>query len=468
MPAADPGRGRASPIPGAPGAWDRFWFGEASLLRLALFRIVVLATALWGIRYYGAAVEQHARGEAAAFLQRPWRPIYVFETLGIGPIGPEAFGTVSTVLFAALGLGILGLFTRLACLAAAALAFYWVGTFYSYGKPHHDFVALMFALLALPFAPVGARLSLGAALARWRRSGRGIAPGRTPDIAPWAALPLRVTQVSVAVGYFFSGATKLAQAGGEWINGYTLQGIMLEFDAPWTSFFAQHRVPLVFLSAGILSLQTTFPLVLLFPRLRWLYLPSAALFHVVAWKTMSTGPYVTLWFTLACFLELERVPGFLGRLLRTGPWGLRLLRVAPFAAAAIGILHLYFLQVPGWLGLGLIPVALAGILSVLPSLRVEVRHDGACPACRRGMAVLSSLDWARRLRVERSGSPLLTEGPRRHRLEVLDTRGRARTGFEAFRALAMRLPLLFPLAPLLVLPSIPRLGRRLVHKLGVP
>ncbi|MCI0585531.1 MAG: HTTM domain-containing protein [Planctomycetes bacterium] len=468
MPAADPERGRTPPIRGSLAAWDRFWFGEAPLLRLALFRIVVLATALWGLRYYGAAVEQHARGEAAAFLHRPWRPIYLFEALGIGPIGPDAFGIVSTILFVALGLGILGLFTRLSCLAAALLTFYWVGTFYSYGKPHHDFVALAFALFALPFAPVGARLSLGSALARWRRAGRGGVPEGKPEVGPWAGLPLRVTQVTLAVGYFFSGATKLVQAGGEWINGYTLQGMMLEFDAPWTPFFAQHRVPLVLISAGILLLQTTFPLVLAFPRLRWVYLPSAALFHVVAWKTMSTGPFVTLWFTFACFLELERVPGFLGRLLRTGPWALRLLRAVPIAAAGLGILSLYFLQVPEWLGLGLIPVAIAGIFSVLPSLRVEVRHDGACPACRRGMAVLSSLDWARRLRVGESGSLLLAAGSRGHRLEVLDTRGRARTGFEAFRALAMRLPLLFPLAPLLVLPSIPRLGRRLVHKLGAP
>jgi len=355
MDRARPGRAPASIAARVLGAWDGFWFGEAPLLRLAIFRIVVLATALWGILYYGAAVEQHARGASAAFLQRPWRPIFAFEVLGLVPPGPEAFDVVSTLLFVAIGMGLVGLFTRLACVAVAVLTFYWVGTFYSFGKPHHDFVALMFALLALPFSPAGARLSLDAAIASWRRERRGVA-GKEPvaEVGKGAALPLRLTQISIAIGYCFAGATKLVRAGPEWANGFTLQGMMLEFDAPWTALLARHREILVFVSAGTLLVQTTFPLVLVWPRLRWFYLPAAALFHLVSWKTMSTGPYVTLWFLLASFVELERVPATLGRLLARGDWTLRLLRGLAMTAVATALLALYFRQVPVWVGAGLL------------------------------------------------------------------------------------------------------------------
>jgi hypothetical protein len=357
-------------------AWDDFWFGEAPLVRLGLFRIVVLATALWGILYYAGGVEQHARGAAPSFLQRPWRPIFVFEVLGIGPLDSEAFDAVSVLLFVAIGMGIAGLFTRLACLAAALLTFLWVGTFYSFGKPHHDFVALMFALLALPFSPAGARVSLDAAIARWRRRRRGLLGGLAErDAAPAAALPLRLTQVSIAIGYFFAGATKLVRAGPDWANGYTLQGMMLEFDAPWTAFFASRREILVLLSAATLVFQTTFPLVLLWPRLRWFYLPAAALFHVVSWKTMSTGPYVTLWFLLASYVDLERIPATVGRLLARGGWPVRVLRGLVLSAVATVLLLLYFRHVPLWVGASVFAFALAAVAME----RARARQEPVAP-----------------------------------------------------------------------------------------
>ena len=153
--------------------WDRTWFGEGSLVRLGAFRIVMLLTALYAVQQNKMGVFEHADGIASELTSRVWNPIYAFQVLGIEPLGPTSARVAWVALWIALWMGILGLWTRLSCAAAAALTFLWIGTSYSFGKPHHDCVALVFGLFALPLAPAGARLSIDALLARIRRTRRG-------------------------------------------------------------------------------------------------------------------------------------------------------------------------------------------------------------------------------------------------------------------------------------------------------
>ena len=124
------------------------------------------------------------------------------------------------------------------------LTFVEIGMVYSQGQPHHDCIALVLGLFALPFAPVGARLSLDAVIAARLRKLPPL------DTAPWAALPLRFTQCTAALGYFFAGASKLAIGGLTWLNGYSLQAIMLHFHGDWTPFFASHVLGALVVSAG--------------------------------------------------------------------------------------------------------------------------------------------------------------------------------------------------------------------------
>ena len=144
---------------------------------------------------------------------------------------------------------------------------------------------------------------------RAARSGTDFAP---PDTAPWARLPILVTQITAALGYFFAGATKLTLAGPGWANGYTLQGIMLEYRSAWSGFFEDKLALCVLMSAGMLFVQVTFPLVFASPWLRWFYVPMGIVFHLMAMQTMATGPFLTLWFALIAFVPAERVPAFLG------------------------------------------------------------------------------------------------------------------------------------------------------------
>ena len=66
-------------------AWDRHWYGEGSLVRLAVFRIVILLAALHAVMTHRFGVLEPAAGVEASFLHRAWEPIYAFDVLGMPP-----------------------------------------------------------------------------------------------------------------------------------------------------------------------------------------------------------------------------------------------------------------------------------------------------------------------------------------------------------------------------------------------
>ena len=87
-------------------AWERFWFRESSLVRLALFRIAILTLALSDLLAYSSTALRDAAAVSAGTQHKVWTPIYLFEVLGLQPIGIES----ARVVFAA----------GIACLEGAA------------------------------------------------------------------------------------------------------------------------------------------------------------------------------------------------------------------------------------------------------------------------------------------------------------------------------------------------------------
>jgi hypothetical protein len=397
---------------------------------LALFRIIMLVAAFDGVWVVRKAIFQHAAGLEVAFARVHWRPIYAFELLGLGPPSLAAARLLWNVVLVAIALGILGLFTRAACLVAALGTFYWIGTEYSFGKPHHTCVALVFALFSLPLAPVGARLSLESWWRRRRAARTGGDPLAVPEHAPWAALPIRLTQLTLAFGYFFAGATKLAISGLAWANGYTLMGIMVEYRSPWSHHFYGSQPLLVLMSIGLLCGQIGFPLVFLGTVWRWIFLPFVVLFHVMAMKTMGTGTFLTLWFALSAFLALERIPEFLQRFVGAGPAWRRLAVGLAFGTALWLTLSIYTANKPAWMAWLIVPTAFTLALAALPRFLapLELAYDTRSHAAAEAVASLAALDWAHRLRFVAT-----TAEHRRPRLG----------------ALALRLPLGLPALPLL-------------------
>lgn len=335
--------------------WERFWFGEASLVRLGAFRIVMALTALFAVyQHRGALVVQVAHG-SPDYARLEWNPIFAFQVLGYGPPGEGAAPVLFWATIASILLAAAGLFSRVSCALAAALTFLEIGTVYSLGKPHHDCIALAFGLFSLPFGPVGARLSLDALLRR--RVGRD-----PPTVATWAALPLRFTQLSAAIGYLFAGGSKLAIGGLEWLNGYSLQAILLHFHADWSPFFASHVQACRVMSIGLVFVQVTFWICVFVPRLRWFYVPAATSFHLMTWKTMDTGPYLTLWLTLASFVPLEEVPAFVRGRVTRGSLAARIVWSLALLGSVYLVLSVYLAIFPPWVKLVTVAACVALML----------------------------------------------------------------------------------------------------------
>ena len=101
-------------------------------------------------------------------------------------------------------------------------------------------------------------------------------------------------------------------------------------------------------------------------------------------------------------------------------------------------------------------------------MTLTVIHDGQCRLCRRAVGLLRLLDWRRRLACldlhDREGLPpaaaALDPAALHRDIHAVTAAGRVHRGFAAYRAIAWRLPLLWPLAPLLHLPPVAALGSR--------
>ncbi len=101
--------------------------------------------------------------------------------------------------------------------------------------------------------------------------------------------------------------------------------------------------------------------------------------------------------------------------------------------------------------------------------RALILYDGQCPLCRASVRRLRALDWRGRLDFADARDPaVLADHPDvdpqralvRMHLAPPD-RGEVLDGFRAFRWIAGRIPLLWPLWPFLWLPGATPLGNRL-------
>ncbi|MDO8648797.1 MAG: DUF393 domain-containing protein [Candidatus Peregrinibacteria bacterium] len=105
---------------------------------------------------------------------------------------------------------------------------------------------------------------------------------------------------------------------------------------------------------------------------------------------------------------------------------------------------------------------------------VAVLYDGHCGLCTRSIRVLRSLDWLKHLHLvnfhddveRRNFAPDLSFEELDRSLHARFRTGKTRTGFDAFRAIAWHLPLLWPVAPFLYLPGIAPIGRRIYARIA--
>lgn len=319
-------------------------------------------------------------------------------------------------------LALLGWHTRLSLLGFAASNTLLIAHAYSYRELHHPEAVMTIALWALALGPSGAAWSLDDLRARMRRSTStlGFSPGSKAERSPLARWPLRLVQWVLAMAYFSAGLSKLWGKGLEWLNGYTLAYHIgqdaVERGSALGLWLSQHIAALRLLSALTISIELGFAGAILFPQLTWLFLIGGAGMHAAIYLAQR-APFPQFIVLYVVFAEAVRQH-----------WPAR--RSAPAPAG-------------GW----------------------TVIYDGLCPLCVRTMVVLDYLDLQSRLRfVDLEREPALTASAgaavdeARHVIHVRDSAGHVTRGFFAFRELARALAPLWPIRPLLYLPSADRIG----------
>lgn len=205
-----------------------------------------------------------------------FRPISFMRALDGMPPKPVVLTVQIVAIIAAIGAAA-GYRTR------ASLPLAWVGGVFlngmttSIGKVVHNDVLLLLAMVPLLVAPVADAWSLDANRARVARS-----PGGPSERYGWA---IDVAMIVVAGAYFFTGWQKITTSGASWFTGSNLRWVLYASSdsqvSPnvWALMLAGipwlvHVVALV-----TLVIETGFPLVLLRPRLAWVFVPAAVALH---------------------------------------------------------------------------------------------------------------------------------------------------------------------------------------------
>ncbi len=257
------------------GRWSRYWFAPASLDRLAICRILAFGWTIVCFLDWRYANFPSAPPPSKFF----WEPTLLLRVLdelfGWGPPSVPVRQAVFGIGFAASCAACLGWKTRFTSLLATVTFWYLfsvrAGWFISVRAlwPGATFCLM---LLFLSLSPCGEALSLDHRFRFSRRLHSG---------AGW---PIKLTAVLVCMVYLSAAWAKWRTSGLSWTNGYTLVYILMQgidyFKNPLAVYLLPHFNVLRTLSWVVLLFESTFLLVMIYPSLKWLYLPLGLIIHL--------------------------------------------------------------------------------------------------------------------------------------------------------------------------------------------
>ena len=301
-----------------------YWFKPAPLLDLAVIRIIAVALQFYLV--LNAPMEGFR-----AFTEFPdvqFLPLPAMQVLlwVLGIEGNPHYEVIEVVRYIAVisgGLALIGLATNLSLGVLAATSVF-LNAYWASFDLHHAEALMMFALVALALSPSGRALSVDSWLRRrlWpaKNGATGQLRRQESEFARW---PILLLQWFFVLMYLSASYSKMTNGGWEWMNGYTLQGILirdgLRWDSPLAVWFAQFHILIFALSHIVVLFQATFVLPVVFPILRWIYVPMGVVFHTMIYLTLK-APFFE-WIALyAVFLPWSEILRRL-RLRMGGPVG---------------------------------------------------------------------------------------------------------------------------------------------------
>lgn len=412
--------------------WNNYWFQPAPLFNLAVCRIIIVTFQVLYIVRRDYLNEILSRADLT---NSPYEPVLIVRLLtlpwGASTPPPDLF--LSGMFWVAMISGIfsiVGFKTNLSLWGCALSNLFIQAYLYSFGEHHHSQALMMMSLLILALSPSGKMLSIDDLQHRLRRNikqKRFAIFHLLDENSLFARWPLLLIQWMYAFVYMSAAVAKLADGGPAWLNGYTLQFYLLQDGLTWDRdlgiLLAQNHGFALISSWAAVLFEATFFLVLIFPKLAWLYIPLGASFH--------TGIYLA--------------------------------QMAPF----FQYVTIYVVFIPWKSALEIISNRL-GLSRSTP--KPEILYDGQCPLCIRSMTVLCYFDWFKRLQysdLEGRWQSLAESHPHIPLEALLDEmhlilpNGAVRKGFFAFRAILRYLPPLWPLLLICYFPGTSKIGPKI-------
>ena len=353
------------------------------------------------------------------------------------PIGYERFLGSETSLWlfqrlteVVLFLGVIGWHTRIVIPLATLSAFVLNGILREYSGFWHQNLVPIYVLAVLSFTPCGDGWSLD----RVRRIARGRSVPAAERPAPVYGWARYACWVVIALPYLAAGLSKVRDGGLQWVSSTNMRSMLYEQTllprkGDWS--IALYLAPLpdiAFVLLGIAAVSGELIFVtVLFSRLARRIVPALTMSMHVGIIRLQNIVFADLVFLPLVFYDFSKVREAIGRRLRAG-----------------------------------------GAMDVL--------YDGHCAVCRRAVRVLASADIFRRLEFRdfrrldlaeynSSHAQRLTPADLEHEMYVV-WRGRAYGGFYAYRAMAVGIPLFWPLVPVLFFPGISWLGVSVYRYIG--
>jgi predicted DCC family thiol-disulfide oxidoreductase YuxK/uncharacterized membrane protein YphA (DoxX/SURF4 family) len=408
--------------------WVAYWFRPAPIINLAICRIVLVGYQLFHLSH--SAMGPLIRlSELPDSLYRPL-PILRFLTLPFGWNYRPSLDVLEAVYWITFVAGILafvGLKTNFSLVVFAVGNVFLIAFIYSFLEWHHPEAVMMIALSILALCPSGGVLSIDDI---WRRRSNTSKNQRFDSFnilgedSVFARWPLLLIQWMFVLIYLSAATSKLGTSGIDWMNGYTLQYYLFRDgigrDKPLGVWLAQYHILVMTLQWISIIFQSTFALVMIFPRLVWVYIPIGLGFHTVIYLAIG-APFFQWIFIYVVFIS--------------------------WAALAKGISCK--VSMPRAFG------------------KPEVLYDGQCPLCIRSMTLICYFDWFERFTYSdltkrlaksiRGREDISLEGGLRE-MYLLMPDGSVKQGFFAFREMIWYLPLLWPLLIIFYFPMASVLG----------
>jgi hypothetical protein len=276
-------------------ALDRHWFAPALFSDLALVRILAFGSQTLVFLWYPAGGLRSVSEElllttAGAPLYYPLPILRVllapFGQLSHTPPSATFLLGVFAVAVVAGVLATIGLFARVAMLAAAAANGLIVAHHYSYQEFHHAEALMAIALGVLALSPSAAVWSVDAAVRRWRTRE---ALAETSVFARW---PLRLMQWIMALTYLSAATAKLRYGGLAWFNGHTMTyhylSIAIETGREAPAYLATFP-PALHVAPSMVAwlVEATFWVAILAPRFAWILVVAGAGLHLAVFASMG-------------------------------------------------------------------------------------------------------------------------------------------------------------------------------------